>query len=317
MATAFSIIIPNFNGKELLRRYLPSVIKACECSSLEHEIIIVEDGSTDGSAELISNQFPTVRIICQRNKGFIGSCNLGAMESRYNILLFLNSDVKVEEDFIELLIDHFSDEEIFAVAPRIINPDGSIESITRGISKFGIVDVEFPAKKTDNSRFNETLPILYPCGAAFACKKDKFLKLGGFDDLYFPGYSEDLDLGYRAWKRGWKVLYEPRSIVYHNPGSTFQKMVMPSELRIKSFRNKILFMWKNITDKSLIFQHILFFLPYIFHKTFIKGELLFPIAVFCALCNLGKVFRKRAKERRFIKLSDREVLLTSSSFPKV
>lgn len=305
-----SLVIPTYNGKNLLARYLPSVVQAIDTNPSGHEVLVVDDGSTDGSAEFVRDHFPTIRVIEKRtNGGFSSACNLGASESNHSILVFLNNDIEVSRDFLDPLLRHFDDDSVFSVSPRIARGAQEVdEGVTRLFARFGFLLTDFPCMRDRPLRFENAGPIAYGCGGAVAVNKCKFAQMGGFDDLYAPAYSEDLDLGYRAWKRGWRVLHEPASVVYHQHSATMERVFTTKALRLFASRNKFLFMWKNMTDGDLIAKHLMFILPFCVYSLVVKHDSSFPLALVHACSKLPEVFRKRRQERVEVCLSDRDVL---------
>jgi GT2 family glycosyltransferase len=126
-----------------------------------------------------------------------------------------------------------------------------------------------------------------------AFDRKKFLALNGYDDLYLPGRLEDSDLCFRAWKSGWKLFYEPRSVVYHKGGVSFHKKFgVFNTLRI-NHRNSFLFVWKNISDPEYILGHILF-LPFRLLFALLRGNSSFVLGFFDALGLLGEALKRRS-----------------------
>lgn len=245
-----SIIIPNYNGRKLLEKNLPEVIK----SAPESEIIIVDDASTDDSVAFLSKNFPQVKIIEQKqNKRFAAACNAGAKAATGEIIVLLNSDVIPDKDFLSPLINHFRDEKVFSVSSKEIDSKGNVSGRTEGEFRRGFLVHWRPEDQ-------QSLTTLWNIGGSVAIDKQKFLQLGGFDEIYSPAYWEDIDLCWRAKKKGWKVFFEKKSIIHHNHETTNQTVFGTKKLEIMSFRNSILFVWKNYKGMQLL-QHFLW-LPY-------------------------------------------------------
>ncbi len=256
--TAASVVIPNWNGKDLLGKYLPSVIEALKNHS-DNEIVVVDNGSTDGSAEFIRERFPSVRVIAlDSNLGFGGGSNIGFRAAKNDIVVLLNSDMRVDPDFLKPLLDAFSDEKIFAVSCQIFFSDPAKlreeTGLTQGWWESGGLRVRHRADEAIQSAY----PCFYGGGGSCAFDRRKFLELGGFDSLLAPFYLEDTDLGYLAWKRGWKVLYEPRSSVYHEHRGTIGKNFAQTQIDLVLKKNFILFCWKNIHELPRLLSHFLY-----------------------------------------------------------
>lgn len=311
-STKVSIIIPNFNGKELLQKNLPSVINAVKFYDKSGEIIVVDDGSNDGSVEYIREKFPKVKVIpLKKNHGFSFSCNIGAKESNDDVILFLNNDVEVKDNFIEPLIETINQKGVFAVTPRIImNKKGKMinqglvsAEFKRGFIRGGFANLKKIGIQDD---LKGTTSTLYACAAAVVYDKNKFLELGGFDEIYTPFFFEDVDISYRAWKRGWKVLHEPKSVVIHQGDQTVNKF----KKRRRKFiylRNRLIFHWKNITDEKLIRLH-LFFLSLRLLFSALTVDILYLSSFFEALKFLNIIRLQRKIEKKNAKLADQEIL---------
>lgn len=255
---AASVVIPNWNGRDLLERYLPPLIEAMR-GHPDNEIIVVDNGSSDGSAEFVRSRFPSVRVLAlEENLGFGGGSNAGFQAARNDIVVLLNNDMRVEKDFLAPLLAGFSDEKVFAVSCQIFFGDpGRVREetgLTQGWWESGSLRVRH--------RIDEAVTSLFPCfyggGGSCAFDRRKFLELGGFDPLLAPFYLEDTDLGFQAWKRGWKVLYQPASVVYHEHRGTIGKHYTNEQIQSVLKKNFLLFCWKNIHEPARIAAHFAF-----------------------------------------------------------
>ena len=255
---AASVVIPNWNGRDLLVKYMPSVIEAM-AGNPKNEIIVVDNGSEDGSAESLRERFPTVRVLAlDRNLGFGGGSNEGFRAAKNDIVVLLNSDMRVQPDFLAPLLEAFSDEKVFAVSCQIFFSDPAKlreeTGLTQGWWENGGLRVRHRIDKVISAPF----PCFYGGGGSCAFDRRKFLQLGGFDELLRPFYLEDTDLGYEAWKRGWKVLYQPRSVVYHEHRGTIGKVFSEQQIDQVLKKNFILFCWKNIHEWRRLWSHFFF-----------------------------------------------------------
>lgn len=255
--SAASIVIPNWNGRHLLEKYLFGVVAAARrCPG--SEVIVVDNGSTDGSADWIEAHAPEVRVVRLRtNLGFGGGCNVGVRAARNDIVVLLNSDMRVEPDFLEPLLAGFDDPSVFAVSCQIFFSDPTRRREETGLTEFRWSHGHLLVRHRVDETVNRLFPCAYPGGGSCAIDRSKFLELGGFDPLFHPFYLEDTDLGYQAWKRGWKVLYEPRSRVYHEHRGTIGRVFDERRIQTILRKNLLLFAWKNLHDWPLLVQHLL------------------------------------------------------------
>lgn len=246
--TPASIVIPNWNGRDLLEKYLPSVVEACDFA-LGDELVVVDNASTDGSADWLTRTYPNVRVLCMpTNLGFGGGSNAGIDAASNRIVVLLNSDMRVEPDFLGPLLRPFSDPEVFAVAAQILFSDPAKRREESGLTFASWKNGQLELGHDVVTDVPGIYPCFYPGGGSSAFDREKFLELGGFDHLFRPFYFEDTDLGYEAWKRGWKVLYAPDSVVYHEHRGTIGKKFRSDYVNRIVAKNRILFHWKHVTD---------------------------------------------------------------------
>ena len=186
---------------------------------------------------------------------------------------------------------------------QFINPEDENATLTRPHYmefRYGFMREVYMSKE------NEPSYAFGASGGHALFDRKKFLQLGGFDEIYSPFYYEDADLSYRAWKRGYRVYYEPNSIVYHEHQATIGKSFSKRYIAFIFNRNRFIFLWKNLTDSKLIFQHCLFIPVYLLYRSF-KNPFIF-LSFLAALVKLPSVFIARKKEKAFIRYGDREVL---------
>ncbi|WP_031497174.1 glycosyltransferase [Bryobacter aggregatus] len=250
-----SVVIPNWNGKDLLEKYLPSVVDAMS-GHPDNEVIVVDNGSEDGSAAFVRAHFPSVKLVAlKKNLGFGGGSNRGFREAKNDVVVLLNSDMRVDRDFLAPLLKGFADADVFAVSCQIFFSDPNKlreeTGLTQAHWKRGFLQLRH--------RIDEQVTDLFPCfyggGGSCAFDRNKFLELGGFDELLRPFYLEDTDLGYLAWKRGWRVLYQPQSKVWHEHRGTIGKKFSREYIQSIVLKNYVLFAWKNIHAPSMLLEH--------------------------------------------------------------
>ncbi|MFH1073946.1 MAG: glycosyltransferase [Candidatus Firestonebacteria bacterium] len=279
-----SVIIPNYNGEFLLKENLPGVIAALIKLKCKNELIVVDDCSTDGSVKLLKNDFPSVKVIrLDKNKGFSSACNAGIAASIYEIVYLLNSDVSVPEDFLDKILPQFEDNAIFAA--------GSIEKAGKTIS-LPVINIKwgmFYYKYCEIQTKKDVLEAVFVSAGHSAYAKEKLFAVGGFKEIYNPYLWEDMDVCYRAWKKGWKSVYVRGSAVVHERGGTIKKVQKENKTASIHWRNRFLFLWGNFSLSYLIKHFIL--LPGVLFVFMLKGKTEALKGFFLALGKIKEAFK--------------------------
>jgi GT2 family glycosyltransferase len=293
---SLSFIIPNFNGKNLLEKHLSQVEK----SSNNAEIIIVDDNSDDDSIEYILHNFPKIKIIKNNhNYGFAYSVNAGAKIANGDILVLINTDVEPETGFLKPLLQHFQNESVFAVGCL----DKSHENANIILRGRGLASWKkgFYIHSRGDVNYNDTA---WVSGGSGAFRRQIWNRLGGMDVIFSPFYWEDIDLSYRARKAGYIVLFEPKSIVnhYHEHGA-IKKFFSKRTINIIAFRNQLLFVWKNLSDPYIWFEHI-FWLTIRPIQALLKGNPELIMGLFWAITYIPKLLIRNTTTVKYLK-SDR------------
>lgn len=292
-AMKISIVIPNFNGQELLEKNLPSVIEASlNLKNNIFEIIIVDDGSTDASVDFLTKNYKNqIKLIKHtKNRGFSSAVNTGVRATKEEIVCLLNTDVEPRNNFLEKATDLFKEEKVFAVS---LNED--IYGPAKGYFENGFI--QLGSKK----RSNKTELSFYASGGSGLFRKSIWYELAGLDEkLLSPAYWEDIDICFRASKRGYTNLWFPDAHVVHNHESTVSKLPRKYIERIRE-RNQLLMLWKNIHSKTLISKHI----KYLLLRAF--KNLGYFYIIFMALAKIGLVLKARQKEIKECVVSDEAV----------
>ncbi|GGZ13853.1 hypothetical protein GCM10007049_02090 [Echinicola pacifica] len=236
---SISVIIPNYNGRQLLEKYLPPCIAALETEGIDYEIIVVDDASSDESVDFIRKAYPLVSIMLQEtNMGFSASCNLGITAAKYDLVMLLNSDVALEKDYFGGLWKYFEDPMTFGVMGQILNSHGKTEDAARKLAFQGI---KFKATRFYSpSKTTSWAPTAYLSGANALIDRKKLLELGGFNELYSPFYVEDVDLSFRAWRMDWRCYYDPKAICHHEVSATTKSHHSKKKLYPILYRNKFI-----------------------------------------------------------------------------
>ncbi|MDO8659102.1 MAG: glycosyltransferase family 2 protein [Candidatus Parcubacteria bacterium] len=296
---SISIVIPNYNGEEILAKNLPKVFEAVDNA----EVIVVDDASTDGSLRTLNNFRSKISIIKnERNLGFSSSVNKGVREAKGEIVILLNTDVVPEKNFLKPLLRHFEDGKIFAVGcmDKSIE-DGKVILRGRGVGQWKrgfLVHSRGEINKAST---------LWVNGGSGAFRKSVWKKLGGFDELFNPFYWEDIDLSYRALKSGYKILFEPNSVVVHEHEKGAIKSTYSNfEVKTIAYRNQFIFVWKNLTDLDLCMLHLIW-LPYHFAKAVTVWDLEFFKGFLMAFFLWPKIISSRFKSQKLFARKDYEI----------
>ncbi|MGE5648484.1 MAG: glycosyltransferase [Acidobacteriota bacterium] len=308
--TAASVVIPNWNGRDLLEKYLPSVIAAID-GNPANEVIVVDNGSEDGSAAFVRENFPEVRLLAlDKNLGFGGGSNAGFRAAANDIVVLLNSDMRVDRGFLAPLLEGFRDPRVFAVTCQIFLSDPERKREETGLTQAAWREGALRVRHRIDPEVREPFPCFYAGGGSSAFDRRKFLELGGFDPLLAPFYLEDTDLGYMAWKRGWQVLYQPRSIVYHEHRGTIGRHFSAARIAAVYKKNFVLFAWKNIHEGRRLASHFVFaladvLLSAVFGDAPTRGN---AAGLWRAFMQLPQALRSRRRARALALVSDTEAL---------
>ncbi|MBN1298763.1 MAG: glycosyltransferase [Actinobacteria bacterium] len=246
-----SIITVNLNGKNYLDGLLES-IKQINYPPNKIEIIVVDNGSNDGSCQFILDKYPDIRLIKnEQNTGFAFANNQGAKAAAGSYLAFLNNDTKVDKNWlIELLRPVYMDSEAVCAGSKVLSIDGTSLDFAGSMINFegkGFqVDYGLPFDKDIHKEY-EYLPFVN--GGAMLVKRDVFIQSGGFDEDFFA-YYEDVDFGWRLWVLGYRVVFAPKSIVYHVHHGT-SKIFSDDKLRFLKERNALYSVFKNYDEDNL------------------------------------------------------------------
>lgn len=222
-----SVVIPNYNGANLLPQILPTVLVALDATKLPYEIIVSDDASTDDSQTILQRDFPQVRWLpTSKNKGFSATANRGIRAATNEWVLLLNSDVKLSPDYFTHMLPSCSKPDLFGITGRMIGwedenvQDGGKYPVFQGAKIKTCYDY-IPHEEAIPST---AMPCFYLSGANAFINRSIFEKLGGFNELFSPYYVEDTELSLRAWRLGYSCLYEHRAICRHRTSSTIDQV---------------------------------------------------------------------------------------------
>ncbi|HBP51244.1 MAG: Glycosyl transferase, family 2 [Candidatus Shapirobacteria bacterium GW2011_GWE1_38_10] len=242
-----SVIVTNWNGLNLLKKYLENVIVN---SPEALEVILADDASEDGSlayARQLQKKYSKLKIIShKKNVGFGNNTNDAVKKAKGDYVVLLNSDIDPHKNYIKNSLIHFKNSKVLGVGfaevgnenyAKLFWKNGYLQ-FTRGLSTKAHISA-------------------WVSGGSSVIRRDYFLKLGGFDHVYEPFYFEDFDFGLRAWRSGYTMLWEPKSVVEHKHESTTSKFPKKFLIYVKE-RNHLISVLRNVTDKKLLFQNKIF-----------------------------------------------------------
>jgi GT2 family glycosyltransferase len=253
LAVHTAVVILNWNGRKYLEQFLPMLI---QYSEKEAEIIVADNASNDDSVSFLETNFPSVRIIRNNaNEGFARGYNLalGQVEADYYILL--NSDIEVTPEWIQPVIRMLeNDPSIAACQPKIRSYSDRSKFEYAGaaggfIDKYGYPCCRgrmFQTLEEDHGQYDDEVEIFWATGACMFVRADLFRKTGGFDEDFFA-HMEEIDLCWRLKNLGYKIMYCPRSVVYHIGGGTLPKISWKKTYY--NFRNNFYLLYKNLPDE--------------------------------------------------------------------
>lgn len=298
-----SALILTYNGLEHLKICVPSLLKAVE--SVPHcPVVVVDNQSTDGSIEWLREKFPQVEAVVAGRNDYLFSLNAVVASREEDIVIVLNNDMRFDRGFISALLKHFERDDVFAVTARVFDWAGRQNTTGQRVGEVR----KFWFCKHWLHKVTEPCLTLDAGGGCAAFRRDMFLELGGFDSLYRPAYCEDTDLSYRAWKRGWKVIYEPASVIYHRIGATWDKG-KGGRVAVERLihRNEVLFTLRNVGGWGFALGY-LGLLPIRMMKNALIGNHAFWQGAFQALPKMPLALLRRWNDWRTCRRKDDDFL---------
>ena len=251
-----SVVILNWNGCDMLRTFLPSVVRCSKSGQVE--VCVADNGSTDASVEMLREEFPCVRIIVlDQNHGFADGYNLALQQVEAEYVVLLNSDVEVTEHWLEPMISYLdAHPEVAACQPKIRSQrqkeyfeyagaaGGFIDKYGYPFCRGRVMEVV----EKDEGQYDTILPVFWATGAALFIRLADYREAGGLDGRFFA-HMEEIDLCWRLRSRGRKIVCIPQSTVYHVGGATLKKE-NPRKTFL-NFRNNLVMLYKNLPDEEL------------------------------------------------------------------
>lgn len=251
-----SVVILNWNGRDMLAKYLPSVVKYSSLPGVE--IVVADNGSTDGSLDYLSENFPMVRqIILPENYGFAEGYNRALRQIDADYFVLLNSDVEVTANWLSPLYNYLeAHEEVVACQPKIrsiVNPEYFEHAGAAGgfLDKYAYPFCRgriFSEVEKDEGQYDTVKEVFWATGACLFIRAKDYFDAGGLDGTFFA-HMEEIDLCWRLRSRGKQIVCHPESVVYHYGGGTLN--VDSPRKTFLNFRNNLLMIYKNQSEKTL------------------------------------------------------------------
>lgn len=216
-----SVIIPVWNGME----YLPACIGALLAQDYpDFEVIVVDNGSTDGSGDWVAERYPQIRLIRNfQNLGFSGGCNMGLRVAQGEVLILLNQDTIVQPGWLPAMVEALRKPEVGAVGCKLLYPDGRTIQHAGGWIEWPLgLAHHYGQGEEDRGQWDEPRPVDYVTGAAVAFRRDVMKQVGLLDEGFWPGYFEDADFCYRVREAGYEIWYVPRGVAIHYETTTLR-----------------------------------------------------------------------------------------------
>ena len=284
-----SVVILNWNGCDMLRTFLPSVVRYSTGEGIE--VCVADNGSTDDSVNMLHREFPSVRtILLGQNHGFADGYNLALQQVDAEYVVLLNSDVEVTEQWLEPMIAWLDvHPEVAACQPKIRSQRQKEYFEYAGASGGFIDKYGYPfcrgrimgVVEKDRGQYDTVIPVFWATGAALFIRRADYLNVGGLDGRFFA-HMEEIDLCWRLRSRGREIVCIPQSVVYHVGGATLKKE-NPRKTFL-NFRNNLVMLYKNLPQEDLAsVMRVRAVLDYVAAFSFmLKGQLPNALAVFRA-----------------------------------
>ncbi len=244
-----SIVLVNLNGRHHFEKLFES-LRAVDYPSDSLEIIMVDNGSVDGSVQWLDQNAPDARTIhARQNHGFAGGVNIGVEAAQGDVLVFLNTDMRVEPDWLRELVAPIVSQEADCTSSLTLAWNGQAVNFGGSAMNFHGIGWQVGMDDPNIDRYRQPCETLFACGGSMAIKREVYEDAGRFDEDFFA-YYEDVDLGFRLWVLGYRVLYVPSSVAYHHHMSTSRRIGV-HKIRLLQMRNPLWLIYKNYSQDVL------------------------------------------------------------------
>lgn len=251
-----TVVIPSRDGKPLLERLFPSLIN--NLREIPHQIVVVDNGSTDGTAAWLNATHPAVEVVeSPAPLSFAAAVNHGIHRARFAHTLLLNNDMTLQNGAIRALLDAFQRiPALFCATAQIFFPEGKRREETgKAVLRRAPEPTEFPVWCETPVAGEDHTPVSYGSGGCSLYDTEKLRTCGGMGECFTPAYVEDLDLGWRGWVRGWPTVFVAAAQVIHDHQSTTRRYFTPNQIRVAVETNYLRFLARSVADPSL-FQEL-------------------------------------------------------------
>lgn len=277
------LVILNYNGRHHLEYLLPTALREAEIFGPDCQVVVLDNRSTQDDVDWIARECPSVKVWLAPRNEYLFSYNEYAKQSTADMLVLLNNDLKLCDKFLAPLLQHFQNENVFSVSAT--SRDWSDAAFTFGPMCLKTHHGDY-YWNPDYER-QVVCHTLFCSGGFMAVERKKFLEIGGFNHLYYPAYNEDLDLCFRAWRKGWRCIYEPRSRVLHREHGSWDSLT-GGRMSPLMLRGKLLFSWSTLPRSANPIEQSL----YLFYKSwtkFLRGERWYLTTILKTWREWGKV----------------------------
>ena len=246
---AVSIVIVNLNGRHHFEKLFES-LRGVDYPRDLLEIVVTDNGSVDGSVEWLDKHAPEARTIqCRQNHGFAGGVNIGVEAAVNEVLVFVNTDMRVEPGWLRELVAPIVTREADCTSSLTLSWNGKVVNFGGSAMNFHGIGWQVGMDDPDIDRYRTAGPTLFACGGSMAIRREVYEDAGRFDEDFFA-YYEDVDLGFRLWVLGYTILYVPQSIAYHHHMSTSRRIDV-HKIRLLQMRNPLWLIYKNYEEHVL------------------------------------------------------------------
>lgn len=312
-----TIVIPHFNGEAILRRCLVS-LQASRYPSFR--VLVVDNASTDGSMPMLRSEFPEAEIVhSRRNLGYAGGCNLGIRSSKGEYVALLNNDTVVDPDWLGPLVERMeSDDSVAAVQPKLLSirdphrfdycgaAGGELDIFGYPFARGRL----FQTIEKDEGQYDDPRTVFWASGAAALIRRSALNRIGLLDEAFFA-HMEEIDLNWRMQKAGYRIAFEPRSVVYHQTGATLSQE--SARKILLNQRNNLIMVFKNYQCRSLVrilpVRMVLDLITVLaFPVLGLKRSAAVVAGWAAALFSLPVILRGRARNKACARIPDSEIM---------